>query len=161
MNLPEPQRQLGAALGRIPSGIFVLTVRHGGRETGMLASWVQQCSFEPPQVTAAVKRGRYVGDWLAAGAPFTINILDETQTDMVSHFGRGFDSDEPAFEGLEVQRRPDAAPVLEEALAYLDCQCVASHPAGDHTLFIARVLGGRLLADGRPMVHVRKSGFHY
>ena len=39
---PPPDSAL-AALGRIPSGLFVLTLRHGGRETGMLASWVQQC----------------------------------------------------------------------------------------------------------------------
>ena len=51
---------LAAALGRIPSGLFVLTVRHGGRELGMLASWVQQCSFEPPQISLAINKERDV-----------------------------------------------------------------------------------------------------
>src|SRR2546429_9641871 len=104
MNETEPQRQLNAALGRIASGLFVLTVRHGEAETGMLASWVQQCSFEPPQISIALKRDRPVWAWLADGATFTLNILDDSQTDIVGHFGRGFALQESAFTGLTVER---------------------------------------------------------
>ena len=150
-----------AALGRIPSGIFVVTVRHDSAETGMLASWIQQCSFEPPQITFAVKKGRYLADWLPLGALFTINILDDTETDMIGHFGRGFEANEPAFDGLEIRRRPDAPPILEDCLAYLDVRVTDRHPAGDHDLFFAAVLNGAMLNEGRPMVHVRKSGGHY
>ena len=112
-------------------------------------------------VSLAVKRGRFIADWLAAGAEPTINILDDTQTDMIGHFGRGFEPDQPAFEGLEVRRRPGAAPILEEALAYLDGRVAGRHTTGDHELFIVQVVAGGLLNEGRPMVHVRKSGMHY
>lgn len=154
-------KQLSAALGRIPSGLFVVTVRHGDAETGMLASWVQQCSFEPPQITVAVRRGRDLLDWLGDGAAFTLNILDASQTDMIVHFGRGFRLDEPAFEGLEVERPGGGAAVLTEALGYLECRVVQRVAAGDHELLVAEAVGGRLLGEGQPMVHVRKSGFHY
>ena len=97
-NPNDPHRQLLAALGRIPSGLFVLTARRGEAETGMLASWVQQCSFEPPRVSVALARGRELAAWLTEGAVFTLNILDDTQTDMIVHFGRGFALDQPAFE---------------------------------------------------------------
>ena len=60
----DPSDALAAALGRIPSGLFVLTATSGGAETGMLASWVQQCSFDPPQVTVAVNKERDVLDAL-------------------------------------------------------------------------------------------------
>ncbi|HXG12400.1 MAG TPA: flavin reductase family protein [Gemmataceae bacterium] len=161
MNDREPQKQLAAALGRIPSGLFVVTVRRGGAETGMLASWVQQCSFEPPQISLAIKRGREIAAWLTEDAPFVVNILDESQTDMLIHFGRGFRLDEPAFTGLAVERAASGAPVLSEALAYLDCRVVSRCAAGDHDLYIGRVIAGRMLGEGHPMVHVRKSGFHY
>ena len=59
---------LAQALGRIPSGLFVLTVRNGAKETGMLASWVQQCSFDPPRLTIAIRQGRDVLEWLEDGA---------------------------------------------------------------------------------------------
>jgi flavin reductase (DIM6/NTAB) family NADH-FMN oxidoreductase RutF len=158
----EPRiKEMFAALGRVPSGLFVLTIRHGNDETGMLASWVQQCSFEPPQVSVALKQGREVHAWLTDGAAFTLNILDDSQTDMISHFGCGFALNEPAFEGLEVERPERGAPVLSEALGYLQCQVVSRHDVGDHELLIARVVGGRLLSEGHPMVHIRKSGKHY
>jgi len=158
----DPQRQqLAAALGRVPSGLFVLTVRQGDAETGMLASWVQQCSMDPPQVSVAVKRDRPVTAWLTTGSAFVLNILDDGETDMVVHFGRGFPLDKPAFEGLDIERDDGSAPILTDALACLHCRVVARHPAGDHDLFVAQVVAGRMLGEGQPMVHVRKSGFHY
>lgn len=157
----DPQKQLASALGRIPSGLFVLTARKDGAETGMLASWVQQCSFQPPQITVAIKSDRYLLAWLGDGAAFTLNILDASQTDMIVHFGRGFGPGDAAFEGLDIERDGAGGPVLSEALAYLKCRVAGSCRAGDHVLLIAQVVAGRLLGDGQPMVHVRKSGCHY
>jgi flavin reductase (DIM6/NTAB) family NADH-FMN oxidoreductase RutF len=79
---------LAAALGRIPSGLFILTARHGGHETGMLASWVQQCSFDPPQLTAALRKGRDVLAWLTEGAEFTVNVIPEGGKALVAHLGK-------------------------------------------------------------------------
>jgi flavin reductase (DIM6/NTAB) family NADH-FMN oxidoreductase RutF len=158
----DPQRQqLAAALGRVPSGLFILTARQGAAETGMLASWVQQCSMEPPQVSVAMKPDRPLTAWLTPGSTFVLNILDDSQTDMLVHFGRGFALDQPAFEGLDIKRDDGGAPILADALAYLHCRVMARHPAGDHDLFIAQVIAGQMLGEGQPMVHVRKSGFHY
>jgi flavin reductase (DIM6/NTAB) family NADH-FMN oxidoreductase RutF len=154
-------RQLSAALGRLPSGLFVLTMRRDSQETGVLTSWVQQCAFEPPHISMALKRDRPVSAWLVPDSLFTLNILDQTQTDMVAHFGRGFEIGEPAFEELDIERPPEGGPVLAEALASLLCRVTQRCPVGDHELFLARVVGGRLLGEGQPMVHIRKSGFHY
>jgi flavin reductase (DIM6/NTAB) family NADH-FMN oxidoreductase RutF len=161
MSDADSQKQTAAALGRVPSGLFILTARNGDAETGMLASWVQQCSFEPPRVSVAIGSARQITTWLADGALFALNILDDTQTDMISHFGRGFDLGQPAFAGLDVTRLPSGLVVLVEALAYLECHVTGRFAAGDHDLFLGQVIGGRLLAQGQPMVHVRKSGAHY
>jgi flavin reductase (DIM6/NTAB) family NADH-FMN oxidoreductase RutF len=157
----DQRQQMFAALGRIPSGLFVLTVRHGEQETGVLTSWVQQCSFEPPQLSVALKQGREIGAWLTDGATFVLNVLDDSQTDMVGHFGRGFALTEPAFDGLSLVRSPAGHPVLEEAHAFLECQVVSRCPTGDHDLLIARVIAGKRLGEGEPMVHIRKRGSHY
>jgi flavin reductase (DIM6/NTAB) family NADH-FMN oxidoreductase RutF len=161
MNETLHHKQLSAALGRIPSGMFILTARLGDAETGMLVSWVQQCSFDPLQISVALKQGRGVNDWLSVAAPFVVNILDASQTDMVAHFGKGFNLDEPAFVGLEIERVEGLPPILSEALGYLECRVVQRHPVGDHELLIAQVVGGKMLNEGQPMVHVRKSGLHY
>jgi flavin reductase (DIM6/NTAB) family NADH-FMN oxidoreductase RutF len=161
VKIPEASKNLYAALGRVPSGLFVLTMSRGECETGMLASWVQQCSFEPPLVNIALQHGREIGSWLTVDAIFTLNILDDSQTDMIAHFGKGPARGEAIFSGLEVLRGEGGGPVLSEALGFLNCKVTGKFPAGDHELVIAEVIGGRLLGEGHPMVHVRKSAAHY
>src|SRR5262249_36587914 len=115
----------------------------------------------PPLISVAIRRDRPITSWLTLGSEFTLNILDHTQTDMVAHFGRGFDLGQPAFDDIDIDRPDRGAPVLQEALAYLICRVVARHSAGDHDLFISETISGRMLGDGPPLVHVRKSGAHY
>ncbi len=157
----DPDRQLAAALGRVPSGIFVVTVTRDGLTTGMLASWVQQCSFRPPRLSVAIKPEREVVQLLPIGAAFTLNILEGSQTDIVAHFGKGFALSDDAFRGLVVDRRAAGGPVLTEALAFLDCEVVQRLAAGDHDLFVAEIRTGGVLDEGQPMVHIRKNGMHY
>ncbi|HYV40063.1 MAG TPA: flavin reductase family protein [Gemmataceae bacterium] len=160
-NTAETNKGLAAALGRIASGLFVLTARQGEAETGMLASWVQQCSFDPPQISVAIKPGRDISNWLAVDAGFTLNILDDTQTDMIAHFGKGFKATETAFHGLDVEHLDQSGPVLSDALAFLECRVVARYAGGDHDLIVGRIIRGEMLSGGHPMIHIRKSGSHY
>ena len=103
MSEPRPMNSdLGAALGRVPSGLFILTVRgDDGRATGMLASWVQQAGFEPPMVSVALHKDRYVADWVRAAGRFVLNQVPAGNKTLLRHFGKGFDPGVPAFEGLE------------------------------------------------------------
>lgn len=150
-----------APLGRVPSGIFILTVHHDGRETGMLASWVQQAGFEPPMVTVAVKQGRYVADWLDAGTAFALNLVAVGETRFLKHFGRGFEPDQPAFEGLNIERTAGNVPYLADTVGYLECRPQRHLDSGDHRIYLAEVVSGSMLNDKEPMVHVRKSGLRY
>lgn len=158
----SPVPPLGQALGRIPSGLYILTVTHAGRSTGMLASWVQQAGFDPPMLTAAIAARRYVREWVEAEGRFTLNQLAAGSKALIRHFGRGFEPDAPAFEGLELRDEPTAGPVLAAALAYLDSDVVGVFAGGDHVVFLGRVASASLLhPEAEPFVHVRQNGFHY
>ncbi len=152
---------LDGALGRVTSGIFILTAGTAERSTGMLASWVMQAGFEPPSVTVAVKLDRYVCDWLTAGEPFVLNVVAEMQNNMLKHFGKGFAPDEPAFEGLKISHCPRGVPILEECCGHLECEPTGHVDSGDHRIFVARVVRGKVNSDVAPMVHLRKSGSRY
>lgn len=161
-NQPTQGTGLSQALGRIPSGLYILTVRHDGRSTGMLASWVQQAGFEPPMLTVAVQRDRFVADWIEASGRFTLNQLPTGSKAMIRHFGRGFAADVPAFEGLELRDDAQGGPVLADALAYLDVELAGQVDGGDHRIYLGRVVAGALITAGaEPFVHVRANGFHY
>ncbi len=157
----DAHKSLGSALGRIPSGVFIVTAAKDGVETGMLASWVQQCSFTPPLITFVVQRGRPISTFLSKDEAFTLNILEANQTDMIAHFGKGFALTDNAFQELEIQRAVPNGPILNEALAYLFGKVLTTMPVGDHDLYVAEVTAGKLLDEGQPMVHIRKNGFHY
>lgn len=161
MNAPASTPDWSAALGKVPSGLFVITASDGGRETGFLASWVQQCSFDPPQLTFAVGRGRPVLDWLAPGTAVGVHVLAEGAKALVAHFGRGFAPGEAAFDGLTILREPGTAPRIAEALAWMDARITSLHDVGDHLLFVARVAGGAVQHEGRPTVHLRRDARRY
>lgn len=153
-------KELLAALGRIPSGLFVVSLRNGKHETAMLASWVQQCSFEPPMITLAVNVKRWFVDWLVEGAMIGVSILGEGQKELLGHFGKGFEEGQPAFDGIEVERHHGPA-TLKAAHAILRCRLTAVRDAGDHRLAIAVIESGSVQHEGRPGVHIRRSGAHY
>jgi flavin reductase (DIM6/NTAB) family NADH-FMN oxidoreductase RutF len=149
-------------LGRVASGIYILTIGRDKRATGMLASWVMQAGFEPPCITVAVKRGRYVAEWLAAGEPFVLNVIGEKQFAYLKHFGKGFEPGEPAFEGIGVETAGNGVPALTGVVGRLECLPASHVESGDHTIFLATVTGGELSSSElAPMVHIRKNGGSY
>ena len=82
---------LAKVLGKTPSGLHILIAGDGqGKTTGMLASWVQQASFEPPAVTVAVNKKRYINDWLAQHPRVVLNLIGEKQNEFLKQFGSVF-----------------------------------------------------------------------
>lgn len=157
-----PPKAFDPVLGRVPSGIFILSIGTSTRATGMLASWVMQASFEPPMVSVAVKQGRYVCDWLTAGEPFVLNLVGESQKQFLKHFGKGFQPGEPAFEGLQIAHCARGVPILKEAIGHLECEPTSHVDSGDHRIFVAKVVRGKMTdVEGKPMVHIRNSGTRY
>lgn len=158
----DPVTPLGQALGRIPSGLYILTVRQGEHATGMLASWVQQAGFDPPMLTVSVALQRYVGDWIASSGRFTLNQVRAGDKALIRHFGRGFAPDAPAFEGLALRTIDGFGVVLDGAVACLEAEVHGEIQGGDHRVFLARVVNGALLEEtSEPLVHVRHNGYHY
>jgi flavin reductase (DIM6/NTAB) family NADH-FMN oxidoreductase RutF len=148
-------------LGRVASGIYILTAGKGEQATGMLASWVMQGGLEPPMVTVAVRKGRYVADWITAGQPFVLNVVGADQKHLLKHFGRGFEPGQPAFVGLETMTTSCGVPALADSVGYLECEPTDHVDSADHRIFVAKVTAGALMNDMAPMTHIRKSGGNY
>ncbi len=121
-----------------------------------------QAGFEPPMVSVAVKLGRYVCDWLSDGQPFVLNLVGESQSHLLKHFGKGFEPGTNAFEGLATKRCARGVPILADAIGHLECEPARHIYSGDHRIFLAKIVRGKLDGpDAKPMVHIRKSGVNY
>lgn len=156
----EDIQQIAHAIGRIPSGCAILTVQYHLRRTGMMVSWVQQASFEPPCVTVCLRRGRPVLELVDGAGQFVLNLLGDDANSLMKHFAGGFTPDEDAFEGLAVQESP-YGPVLDGCIASLACRVKQLVPVGDHFLYACEIVAAKADPAARPFVHLRRSGLSY
>ena len=152
---------IGKSLGKIPSGVGILTTIHQKQDAAMLASWFQQVAFEPPMVSVAVQKDRAIHQTLSQAKSFCLNLLHTNQKEIFAHFVRGFEPGLNPFEGISIQRKVTGAGVLKDAMSYLDCEIVSSTEAGDHIIYFAKVVDGDVLQEGHSMIHLRRNGFSY
>lgn len=162
---PDLQEPIASVLGRTPSGLFILTVaNNSGQETGLLASWVQQISFDPPMLTVAINAKRYVNAWLEERPVLGLSIIAEEQKHFLKHYGAGFAPDESAFTGIAVVRGPSGLPMLSAAMGWMEGTVRHKWPVGDHLLYVVEITSahrGPHFNDREPYVHIRKNGFRY
>ncbi|MDB6172907.1 MAG: hypothetical protein JWL59_2218 [Chthoniobacteraceae bacterium] len=153
-------KSIGAAIGKIASGLYVATAKLNDVPIGMLCSFVEQAGFEPPMVSIALGSGRPIVAALEGDGLFGLHVLSKDDNALLKAFARG---DNPAaFEELARVENAFGIPQFSEAWAFLACKVVGKLDAGDHTLYLAEVLDGALQRESaEPMVRVRANGFAY
>ncbi|MGP0566573.1 flavin reductase family protein [Nitrospina sp. 32_T5] len=155
------KKQIGKALGRVPSGLFIVTASHEDREDAVLTSWVNQCSFEPPAVTIVLGTTRPARLLVEASGAFTLNILGKESNSLLKHFFKPPAEGVSIFQGLNVSKGHKGIKILDDSVAYLECEVREQQRFGDHILYTGEVVGGKTLKGGEPYVHVRDTGFSY
>ena len=165
MSDSDVQSRIAPVLGRIPSGVYILVAGDGqARKTGLLTSWVQQASFDPPQVTIAVNKSRYLIDWLKDGSPVTLNQVAKGDKILFRQFGKGFEPDADAFQGIDVVPANNGLVALSSALATMEGTVCGQMDAGDHRILLVTITEAVVhhdLSQAEGFVHVRKNGFGY
>lgn len=157
----DSREEIGRALGKIPSGVGVLTSRVETKDSAMLASWFQQVAFEPPMIAVSVNKKRPILTDIQKSKKFALNLFHTNQKELFSHFARGFEPGQDPFQNIRVERKEAGLAVLCEAMAFLECDVTGEIDAGDHHVFLGVIRNGGILNDGHSMVHTRKNGFHY
>ena len=154
---------VAAALGRIPSGLFVVTWKSGSADRVMLASWVMQAGFAPPLVSVAVGASRDLLAAVRGGGAFAVTILADTQRSLLSRFGKPPADGEDPFAGLPVLRTPAGLATLVDAAGWMECRPAGESTATDtdHVVVLGRVVAGGGAVDTPPVVHVRRNGLKY
>ena len=153
---------LAKPIGRIPSGVYILTAASGDHHMAMLASWVQQASFDPPCLSIAVAKDRPILDVIRKSGRIAISVLPEKDTTLMKKYARGFAPGEDPFAGMDILTTPAGLRAMNAGLAWLECKVTKECDFGaDHLIVLAEVTAGAMLREGQPFVHVRGSGFHY
>ncbi|HEY9746330.1 MAG TPA: flavin reductase family protein [Oculatellaceae cyanobacterium] len=149
---------IGQAIGRIPSGVFIITAARGEEKIGMLGSWVAQVGFEPPRISIAVHPEREIYKVIQETQSFSVNVLSNENMNLMRAFSK-YSPDQ--FNGLAISETQYGI-ALNDAVAVMHCELKALYEAGDHHLLIGEVQDAAYMNHEQvPMVHMRKSGFNY
>jgi flavin reductase (DIM6/NTAB) family NADH-FMN oxidoreductase RutF len=149
------------ALRKLPYGLFIIGAVDGDKVGAFTAAWISQCSFEPPLLMLAVKKGSAGHAMIQASRRFSVNVLAADQSEIAAHF---------------IQHRPQSgnrlgvypfragdrtgAPILEEVPAFAECQVKQVVPAGDHDVVIAEVVAVTVRRDVKPLL-LEDTAFEY
>lgn len=143
------------AMSHLAAGIVIVTTS-GPDDTafGMTATAVCSVSLDPPLVMACMNHQTATHRAVEASGVFALNLLPAGEEGLARRFASSGDD---KFAGLGSATRSTGAPILEAALAYCDCSVERSVPAGDHTIFIGRVLDAGVSNPGRatPLLYFR------
>ncbi len=130
-----------AVMGRFATGITVVTTLDGERPQGITVNALSSVSLEPPLVMVALDRSRFITPMVARAGRYAVSILGEGQQALSDCFAHA-----PVSPGREefcaASWRPGPAtgmPLIDGAIAWLECTVVETFAAGDHDLFIGRV----------------------
>ena len=124
-------------LGHFATGVVVVASTGPDGPAGMAANSFTSISLDPPLVAFAADNASTTWPRLRTAGAFAISILGGDQEGLARGFAsRGVDR----FQGVTWHHSPQGHPVLDGALAWLDCRIETVQPAGDHELALARVL---------------------
>ena len=154
---------LQKALGRISSGLYIITATKGTLQSAMLASWITQASFEPLGFTVAVAKDRAIESLMQVGDTFVLNILEEgNHLPLMKHFLKRFPPGADRFAGVRTRPANNKSPILADALAYLECEVFSRMELNDHWLVYCVVDDGKVSKEeALTAIHHRKVGNYY
>ena len=136
-------------LWKMPSGLYVIGSRHGDRLNLMTANWVTQVSFDPKLVAVSVEKEALTHSLIREGGGFSVNIVSREDRAIVRKFTKPVevDTDASTLNGFPFHASRTGAPVLDQAVAYLDCEVRQAVDVGNHTLFLGEVVDSAFQQD--------------
>ena len=154
---PEAKKR---ALRGIVHGVYVIGVREGEKSNAFTATWITQVSFEPPLVAAGIRKDSISFRMIEASRVFTINLLSSGQKPLAQHFLKPAHLGGDKLQGIGHRPGKTGAPVLDEAMAYLECRVKEIFPAGDHSLVLGEVVEAEFRRPDEPLM-LGETGWQY
>ena len=151
-------------LWTMPYGLYILGSRAGDRRNGMTINLVSQVATEPKLVGVAVTKEAVTHELVAAGGVFVLNIIDREDRAIVRKFVKPVEVDEAAstLNGFPFHDGKTGAPILDQAVAYVECEVRNPVDCGDHTFFIGEVVDvGFQKAEDTPVLRMEDTRMNY
>lgn len=140
-------------MGHYPTGVTVVTaLAPDHTPVGLTANSVTSVSLDPPLILVCLARESASLGVIHESGAFAVNILEVSDAELATRFARPDRA--RRFHGVDFTSRDGAPPVLDSALAWLECRIYRTFEAGDHMIVVGNVTGGGM-ADGEPLLFYR------
>ena len=137
---------------RLSAGVYVIGVAEDERRNAFTAAWLMQVSFDPLLLALSVNPEHASYPLLVGGGGFAVSVLSRDQLHFATHFGIRSARETDKLAGIAWRPGRTGAPILAEAVAWLECRLTQRIPAGDHEIVIGRPIAGEvLLPDATPL----------
>jgi flavin reductase (DIM6/NTAB) family NADH-FMN oxidoreductase RutF len=144
-------QQFRDTIGHFASGVTIITARHDGTDFGVTANAVTSVSLEPAMLLVCLNRKSRTQAAVSRSRAFSVNILEESQGDLAVRFATSVSG---KFEGVALRYGDLGSPLLQGALAQLECWVMEEVSAGTHVVYV----GGVHRAEhfpGEPLAYFR------
>ncbi len=151
-------------LWTMPSGLYVIGSRAGDRRNAMTLNWATQVSSNPKLVAIGVEKGAFTHELIAEGRIFSLCVIDREDRAVVRKFTKPVEVDAAAstMNGFPFHDGSTGAPVLDMAVAYVECRLHQEVDLGDHTLFIGEVVDAGFQKDEEtPVLRMEDTRMNY
>jgi flavin reductase (DIM6/NTAB) family NADH-FMN oxidoreductase RutF len=151
--MPLDSTRFRQVLGQLPTGVTVVTARIGAEVIGMTASSVASVSLDPPLVLVCVGHTAEIHQAIVSAPIFGINVLAADQQSVAVRFA---DRARQRFSPDEGHPGPAGLPLVDGALAHLECRRAAVYAGGDHSIVLGAVEWAQT-RDGKPLCYFHSS----
>jgi 3-hydroxy-9,10-secoandrosta-1,3,5(10)-triene-9,17-dione monooxygenase reductase component len=149
--LPPDPATYRTVLGHFATGVALITA-HDGEPVGMACNSFTSVSLEPPLVLFCAAKSSTTWPRIDRVGKWAANFLAEDGEEVCRLFAQK-GADRFAHVSFTIGR--SGAPILDRALAFVDCETVAEHDAGDHVIVVGEVLELGYASEGKPLLFYR------
>jgi flavin reductase (DIM6/NTAB) family NADH-FMN oxidoreductase RutF len=141
-------------LWMLPTGLYVVGSRHQARCNLMTISWVTQVAITPKLIGIGVESTSFTHELISGGRVFALSVLGREARTLVRRFAKPVQDvalDEAGrgiIEDAAVHRAVTGAPILDVAVAWLDCEVRHELALGSHTWFVGEVMDCDAVSPG-------------
>lgn len=150
---------LAEALNLIPESVYVLTAANDHARRGVLVHWVQRCSTNPPMIMLALPIGQCVEPLILESRSFALCQLPADNRYLMRRFRDIVDPTDDPFFATSSHRTPSGAPIIDNAVSYLDCALVRHLDLeSGFGIYIGQVKAGDVLNHEAPSIRIGMNG---
>ncbi|MGH2442688.1 MAG: flavin reductase family protein [Chloroflexota bacterium] len=149
-----------AALRTLTYGLYALGTTQGAESNLATVNWLTQVSFEPSLVALSVENDSHSIEMLRTTGVFALSVFGSDQRELAGTLGKRWKLRPDKIEGARHRPGVTGCPIVEDALAALECRVTGSIPAGDSTLFVGEIIHAEMLNQGAPLT-MQEAGFRH